>query len=578
MAQRVQGRSGNRLPHTRRLVALAVMAVPALPAWAANDLYWDVNGQTANSGTTATGNWNGSTANWNTDPNGANAGTTTATVNNTNDVHFASGSGHTGTYTATVVGNQSVNTIFFEEGNVTIGGTASITVSAVTFQDGGATVGQSVINAPLVLGATTLTLSGLSGSNRNLNVNGGITGTGDVTINIVGGNNKITIGGAGLNNSGAVRVGGTNGGTAQAAGITGVIGPNVTGLFMTAPFGANTPNGLLLGAANTFSGPTSITSSTAGGFILLGNALALQNSTVSPTGIANGLRFNTGIGAFTLGGLGGSSSLALMDNAVVPLAVTVQVGNNNTSASYSGVLSGGGSLVKIGNATQTLSGNSTFSGGATVSAGTLHVTGSINNSAVVVETTGTLSGTGSTGAITINAGGTVNPGASAGTLAAAGATLNGGGQYRWEINAASTTFGTGKGASYDWLNLTGGLDLTNLDTGDNQFVIDVSGLNGSSPGIVSGFDNQQEYFWILATASGGIAGFNTGKFTVNSSAFAVNNPLGDFGFTVLQGGGENPGTANDLLLHFSAVPEPGTAGCLLAGAVVLMSRRRRKLG
>ena len=58
---------------------------------------------------------------------------------------------------------------------------------------------------------------------------------------------------------------------------------------------------VVLALANTYSGPTTITSGT----LRLGNANSVQNSTVS-IGAANGLVFSPSIGTFNLGGLSGS--------------------------------------------------------------------------------------------------------------------------------------------------------------------------------------------------------------------------------------------------------------------------------
>jgi autotransporter-associated beta strand protein len=52
-----------------------------------------------------------------------------------------------------------------------------------------------------------------------------------------------------------------------------------------------------------------------------------------------------------------------------PFALTV--GNNNQNTTYSGVLSGSGSLLKVGAGTLTLNGGNTYTGNTTVKAGTL---------------------------------------------------------------------------------------------------------------------------------------------------------------------------------------------------------------
>ena len=65
---------------------------------------------------------------------------------------------------------------------------------------------------------------------------------------------------------------------------------------------------LTLSNANTFSGVTNITG---GGTIILGNANALQNSTLNVTVAGNSVQFPAGLTPFTLGGLSGPAGLVL---------------------------------------------------------------------------------------------------------------------------------------------------------------------------------------------------------------------------------------------------------------------------
>ncbi|MGA2496715.1 MAG: autotransporter-associated beta strand repeat-containing protein, partial [Tepidisphaeraceae bacterium] len=124
---------------------------------------------------------------------------------------------------------------------------------------------------------------------------------------------------------------------------------------------------ILVNAASSYLGNTSITNT---GALQLGNANALLNSTLTVS-VAGGLKFSPGIGTFTLGGLAGGSAFALTDTASpTPFPVVLKVGNNSFSTTYSGALSGtGGSLIKIGTGTLTLSGANTYTGGTTISAG-----------------------------------------------------------------------------------------------------------------------------------------------------------------------------------------------------------------
>ena len=123
-------------------------------------------------------------------------------------------------------------------------------------------------------------------------------------------------------------------------------------------------NGILrLKAANTMSGSVSVASGT----LLLSNAAALQDAVFA----SGALSFDAGITSPVLGGLAGPGGFTLSTTS--GQAVTLNVGNNNQSTTYSGALSGGGSLKKIGSGALTMSGASTFSGNTFVSSGTLVV-------------------------------------------------------------------------------------------------------------------------------------------------------------------------------------------------------------
>ncbi len=124
---------------------------------------------------------------------------------------------------------------------------------------------------------------------------------------------------------------------------------------------------LTLAGANTHTGATTVT----GGSLVLAHHLALQNSTVTSGG--TGLVFDSSVSghAFTFGGLSGAADLALEDNA--SNAVTLTIGNNGSSQTYSGVLSGSGALTKVGAGTQTLNAAQTYTGATTVNGGTLRI-------------------------------------------------------------------------------------------------------------------------------------------------------------------------------------------------------------
>jgi autotransporter-associated beta strand protein len=385
-----------------------------------------------------------------------------------------------GTYSGVMSGSgsltkQNAGTLILTGANTYSGGT---TVSAGTLQGNTTSLQGAIVNNSQVVfdQATDSTYSGvMSGTGSLIKENAGtliLTGantySGGTTVasgTLQG--NTTSLQGAIVNNSQVVFDQATDGTYAGVmSGTGGLIKQNGGTLILT--------------GANTYSGGTSVSGGT-----LQGNTSSLQGAVInnsqvvfdqasqgtyagvmSGTGALNkqnaGTLILTGANTYsggttvTSGALqGNTSSLkgAIVNNSQV-------VFDQSTVGTYSGVMSGTGSLTKQNAGTLILTGANTYSGGTTVSGGTLQGDSSslqgaiVNNSQVVFDQatdstySGVMSGTGAltkqgtgtlilTGANTYSGGTTV----ASGTLSIAGSSPTGTGDVF--VASAGTLMGTG---------------------------------------------------------------------------------------------------------------------------------------
>ena len=199
---------------------------------------------------------------------------------------------------------------------------------------------------------------------------------GSATTNMIVLNGGALLGSSGvvLNANRGVGIGATSGSTGGTAYLNAAAADSLTVSGVMASAGNSGTNDLVinglagstgtvtLGGANTFNGSTVISNGT----LTLANSLALQNSSLIYSNQGGVLSFGS-LTAASVAALNGSQNLDIS-------GVTLTLGANNTPSSYTGSLSGSGSLRKTGNGSLSLS-NPAYTGFTTVYGGNLNLAG-----------------------------------------------------------------------------------------------------------------------------------------------------------------------------------------------------------
>ncbi len=442
-----------------------------------------------------------------------------------------------------------------DNGNVAFNETAGETFS-------GSITGTGAVTK---LGSGTLTVSGTQGYSGGTTVNGG-------TMSVAADNSLGTAAATVAVNNGARLLYTASDSTSRTFNL--VSGAVEAGSGVTLTYnGAAVTGGFLQGAGtHVLTGGASLSGTTT-----FAGATINQTGAATLTNFTNGGSLTNGAALTWAGGLNQSSGQVNVNNTINASNWSnngiVTVATTGT-LNYSGgnLYLGGGSQTYVGSiASPNTGGTISMPTGSTIelNGGLLQNNGTIGASGaglVDINFGGLAKGSGNyAGGYSVNSGGKFQPGNSPGIVTTGTANWNAGGSFVFQINNAAGT----AGANWSLNNINGTLAVNATPT--SQFGISVQSLTaGNAPGPVVNFSATQSYQWTIAQTTGGIVGFNSAAFAIDSSGFS--NPIGPSGtFSMgMQG--------NNLVLSFSPVPEPTLVLSVCAGGAVAFSwlRRRRR--
>jgi len=322
------------------------------------------------------------------------------------------------------------------------------------------------------------------------------------------------------------------------------------------------PGGVTIGATNGTSGNAAyIIDSNSGNDLVLGSGISSS--------------YTANIGSLATGPGSGASTAIYTSSSFAGTVLTLAIGNLNTNTTFAGIIkqSGGTMAVdKVGSGTLTLSGSNLYSAGTTISAGTLQAANASALGTGPVDVKATIAvGADSTHPGLLN----INNSSQASTWEA-------GANYAWKTDSATGTAGT----NFDQINMT---SLNVTASNSSPFTIILSDLSaaggtiGTAPSGLAAGDS-----WILATTSttaqingtnvtsGALltSGLSSDVFALNTSNFdnaSGQVPPSAFSLDfVTSGGGDN------LVLTYNGTPEPCTTMLVLAGALPMLTGRRRR--
>ncbi|MEO7101630.1 MAG: autotransporter-associated beta strand repeat-containing protein [Luteolibacter sp.] len=312
-------------------------------------------------------------------------------------------------------------TLVFLSGNGS-GYSAPITVASgstgIKSIVGGVTSGNNTyfLNSAITLGPDSshtadVSIGNSTNNTSTYNVQGGITGFGNLTVKTTN-TGKTRFATGSINNTGTLTNAGTSTGAAQ---IDSVVGVNVTGVVQN-----SSTSQMNLTAANTYTGATTVTAGTlsvgslanggsnsnigastnaAGNLVLNGGTLQYTGAAVSTDRLFS-LQSSSSINASGSGAVNFTNTGSMGFNGGTAAKTLTLTGTNtgaNTIAAVIGDNTGATSVTKSGAGTWVLSGANTHTGATTVSAGTLTLSNALALQNSALDTTNSIAGTSTAG-------------------------------------------------------------------------------------------------------------------------------------------------------------------------------------
>ena len=495
------------------------------------------------------------------------------------------------------------------------GGVITLSNYAQTWGGNFSFIGTTNLN----LGAGAVNLTGtrtVTVTANALTVDGAITNTGGITkagagTLILNGANTYT--GKTTINSGTVILSGsgTAGTIASDLEVAGGLLNLSAGTKTNAAFtlsGGTITNGTLQATSYALQGGTIISNATLG----TGTA-TVTTGTTTLNGLLNAATLNVNSGTLTAGSAGrftGAPTVTVSNGATLNLAGNetfgslagagsvsnsagrITAGGNNSSTTFSGVLSGAGELTKTGIGRLSLSGSSSYNGATAVSAGELNLSGgSIASSAVTVASGASLSGYGSVG--TIGGAGAINPGNSPGILTTPQVNPSAGTTFNFEMTGTAPIYNNAASSVNDVIRITGATPFSQAlaGNGTNSINIYLSGdalFIGSPKTITGGFFTGQSTN--LASSISG-ATFNyyfantNGANSYNGASYYTRNEYESLVLstnmlitisTVAQTANFDGVDINGQVMQVQVIPEPSTYALLGLSAAAFGAYRWRR--